>query len=143
MFTPLIAAAATTVSLIIANAAEAKSIWLKCGSQEVNLDSDRERFSLTYNGKIYQGSAFFSPGQINFEFQWFEAVRGQVGIKYAYAIDRKSLAYTKTSLSKNRIESAMMLGAAGHDWEPQEIESNPERGKCSIIKTPPTAENQI
>ena len=41
---------------------------LKCGGQEINLDSAKERFSLTSGSEIFQGRAMFSAGQINFEF---------------------------------------------------------------------------
>jgi hypothetical protein len=100
----------------------------------INLDSAKERFSLTRNDKIYQGQAIFSPGQINFEFQWL-VVPG-AGLKFAYSINRKSLAYTKTTRHS----------ILGGDWEQQENTTktpNPEFGKCLIMKTPPTVGNQI
>ena len=42
----LIAAAMTGTFLAAMPPAEAKSIWLKCGKQVINLDSTKEKFSL-------------------------------------------------------------------------------------------------
>ena len=139
----LIAAAVAATSLATACSAmhptNAKSFWLQCGGHEINLDSSRERFSLTFLDKVYQGPATFSPGQIDFEFQWLEAPGGG-GLKRAYSIDRKSLKYTNTSLSK------YVIGNFSSGWiqkESTDKTSNPESGKCSIMKAPPTAGNQI
>lgn len=129
-------ATATGLLLIFTNSVEAKSIWLKCGTQEINLDSYRERVSLTLTiGKVYQGAAIFTPNQINFEVQWLR-LSGGGGVKFAYAIDRKSLAYERLSLHR-----AVIPGFADTGWVPSK--SEPEKGTCSIMKTPPTAGNQI
>jgi len=77
-------------SLTAISPAEAKSIWLKCGGQEINLDSTKERFSMQHSGKVFQGTALFSPNQINFENHWQIYPNGG-GIKYSYEINRKSL----------------------------------------------------
>ena len=131
----LIPAAVAGTILAAMPAAEAKSFWLTCGYQDINLDSARERFSLTSSGKVYQGQAMFSPGQIDFEYKWFDN-NDNGGIKTAYSIDRKSLKYTNTSVSS----------VLGGPWKPQRNTAenpNPVFGKCSIMKTPPTAGNQI
>ena len=100
--------------LVAVPPAESKSIWLKCGTQEVNLDSAKERFSLMYGEKVYQGRAVYNPGQIDFEFQWL-TIPGGIGIKSAYSINRKSLEYIETSLDNS-----------GGSWLPQR--SKPEIG---------------
>jgi hypothetical protein len=133
----IIAAALSSIALSFARPAEAKLIWLKCGKQEISLDSDRERFSLISSGKIYQGNAVFSPGQIDFEFQFADFGNGAV-LKQAYAIDRKSLSYIATSLYR-----LAMPGYRDTGWKASETEGNPAVGKCSIMKTPPTTGNQI
>jgi hypothetical protein len=69
MLNLLLAAAVAAASLVAIAPAAAKSLWLNCGGQVINLDSAKERFSLTADGTIYQGSAMFSPNQIDFEFQ--------------------------------------------------------------------------
>lgn len=124
----LIAAAVTGTLLAAMPPAEAKSIWLKCGEQAINLDSAKERFSLTSGSEVFQGRATFSPGQINFEFALIATDAGS-GVKRAYAIDRKSLKYTEKLMSK-----FMSSG-----WST----SSSTAGKCSIMKTAPTAGNQI
>jgi hypothetical protein len=124
----LISAAVAGTVLTPMPPAEAKSIWLKCGGQEINLDSTKERFSLTSGSEIFQGRAMFSPGQINFEFTLIATTAGS-GVKRAYAIDRKSLEYTEK----------LMLKFIGDSWST----SSSTAGKCSIMKTPPTAGNQI
>lgn len=123
-----ITAAVAGVVLTAMPPAEAKSIWLKCGDQEINLDSAKERFSLEKGGEIYKGRAMFSPGQINFEFLLIATDAGS-GVKRAYAIDRKSLKYT----------NKVMVRFMGSSWST----SSSTGGKCSIMKTPPTAGNQI
>lgn len=133
----LIAAAVLTgVSFAVTAPVEAKSIWLKCGSQEINLDSAKERYSLALNGKIYQGSAMFSPGQIDFETHWNVMPPGiPGGLKYSYAINRKSLGYemkTFVDLGYSNIPVWSLLR-----------EGPPEAGKCSIMKTPPNTGNKI
>jgi hypothetical protein len=131
----LLAVAMSGTVLAAMPPAEAKSFWLTCGYQDINLDSAKERFSLTSSGKVYQGPAMFSPGQIDFEFKWLD-LPDNGGGKYAYSIDRKSLKYTQTYISS----------VLGGPWEPQTgtaTSPNPEFGKCSIMKTPPTAGNQI
>ena len=127
----LVSAAAICVAFSAAIPVDAKSTWLKCGSQEINLDSTKERFSLAKLGTIYQKPATFSPVQINFEYQTLYFAYGS-GLKDAWVIDRKTLNYTLTHLQT--------LGSFGPDWTPK---GEPETGKCSIIKTPPTAGNQI
>ena len=73
---------------------------------------------------IYQRPAIFSPGQINFE---FELVPND--IKLTYIIDRKSLEFTQI----------MLVNWTVSGWKGLP----PTTGKCSIMKTPPTAGNQI
>ena len=126
----LIAAAVAGTVLTAIPSAEAKSIWIKCGGQEIGLDSSRERFSMQQDGKVIQGAALFTPFQINFENRW-QAYPNGGGFKYSYAINRKTLEYTKVSL----------YSMFGNKWEPLSV--SPEEGKCSIMKTPPTAGNQI
>lgn len=136
----LIAAVVAGTSLTAINPAEAKSLWLKCGAQVINLDSAKERFSLTRSGKVYQGQAMFSPGQINFEFQFDETSRGSAA-KTVYSIDRKSLKYIDTIFMR-----IVISGYSDTGWVPIESTdklTNPKSGKCSIMKTPPTAGNQI
>lgn len=130
----LITAAVAATLLIAMPPAEAKSIWLKCGGQEINLDSERERFSLAFVKEVYQGRAMFTPGQIDFEFNWVSFPRGG-GLRFAYSIDRKSLKYTQTSLFSND----------GDRYEPQISDKivNPRIGACYIMKQPPTAGNKI
>lgn len=137
----LISAALAGAVLTAMPPAEAKSIWLKCSSQVINLDSTKEKFSLTYGDKVYQGQAMFSPGQINFEFQTFGDPRGAISLKSAYSIDRKSLNYTNTSMDRIVLSSSYDTG-----WVPQKSTAeapNPISGKCSIMKTPPTTGNKI
>ena len=126
----LIAAAMAGTALTAMPLAEAKSIWLKCGSQEINLDSTKERFSMQHSGKVFQGAALFNPGQINFENHWQIYSNGG-GFKHSYEINRKTLAYKKTAL----------YSMFGNNWEP--LTAVPETGNCLIMKTPPTADNQI
>ena len=130
----LITAAVAATLLAGTPPAEARSIWLKCGEQEINLDCERERFSLAFVDKVYQGRAMFSPGQIDFEFNSVSFPRGG-GIRFAYSIDRKSLKYTQTSL----------FSIDGDRYEPQISDKfvNPRIGTCSIMKQPPTAGNKI
>jgi hypothetical protein len=126
----LIAAAVASAALAAMPAVEAKSIWLKCGSHEINLDSTRERFSMQQDGKVIQGAALFSPFQINFENHW-QAYPNGGGFKHSYAINRKTLEYSKVSL----------YSMFGNDWEPLSV--SPEEGKCLVMKRSPTAGNQI
>ncbi len=135
----LIAAAAAGTVLAAMPPVEAKSFWLKCGNQEINLDSARERFSLTAD-KVYQGPATFNPLQIDFEVPLL-VFQGNSGIKTVYSIDRKSLRYTKTIMQRIAVSAYLDSG-----WVPQEPRDNlpnPKFGECSIMKTPPTAGNQI
>jgi len=77
----LISAAVAGAVLTAMPPAEAKSIWLKCSDQVINLDSTKEKFSLTYGDKVYQGQAMLGPGQINFEFQAYVTPSGSVSLK--------------------------------------------------------------
>ncbi|MCX5946552.1 MAG: hypothetical protein NTZ53_14925 [Cyanobacteria bacterium] len=76
----VIAAAMMGVSLATTSPAEAKSIWLKCDVLIINLDSQKEKYSLEIekngsqyienaNNRIFYGPATFNPGQINFDFR--------------------------------------------------------------------------
>jgi hypothetical protein len=132
----LIAAATASMILAAKPPAEAKSFWLKCGYQVINLDSAKERFSLTFRDDVYQGSALFAPSQINFEFIYVDT--GAIKLKRAYAISRKTLEYTATNLDRYAI-----YGMPVEEWAVQKIGGNPETGKCSIMKTPPNAGNKI
>jgi hypothetical protein len=127
------AAAVASAALAAMTAVEAKSIWLKCGFQEIHLDSIKETFSLTYLEKIYQGRAIFSADKIELSFPWF--VRENMVVRNAYIINRKSLEY-----EMGEIESVF-----GTPWVLTKNRSypNPAFGRCSIMKTPPTSGNQI
>jgi hypothetical protein len=117
--------------------AEAKSLWLKCGSQEINLDSTKERFSLTSRGNIYQGDAMFSPEQINFEFKQDllenTSSKGRMMDTFAYAISRKTLEYTLNESTVLTLTRNYSSGSA----------KEPVKGKCIIMKKLPTAGNKI
>jgi hypothetical protein len=134
MRNPLIAAVAGSL-IVYANPAGARSLWLKCGAQEVRISHDRERFSLTLLGKLYQGDVQFGSAQINFEIPWFQDYSGG-GIKYVYAIDRKTLAYRMEAW--NRVAVSRFSDAG---WVPSAMQ--PEVGKCLIIKMPSTAGSKI
>jgi hypothetical protein len=112
----------------------AKSVWLKCGNYQIELDSDRERYSIELS-KLYQGSAIFNPSQINFNVLWFSGPYGD-GTRYEFAIDRKSLDYTKQVVSRINLP-----GFSDTGWRAEA--SKTERGKCMIMKNPPTKGNQI
>jgi hypothetical protein len=128
----IIAAALIGTSLAATAPAEANSIWLKCGLQEINLDSAKERFSLIHADKVYQGSAIFSPGQINFEFK-DEMLSGMATVETKYAINRKTLGYTLNTSTLITLSSSYKKESA----------KEPERGKCIIMKKLPTAGNKI
>jgi len=125
----LISAVVIGASVVGAGPVEAKSIWLSCDGTEINLDSGKERFSLTSGSEIVQGKAIFNPGQINFEYLVGDFGGGD-GIKDAYVINRKTLAYSKSSMMKFLTST----------WKPSGTEKT---GKCKIMKTPPTAGNKI
>lgn len=129
----VIAAALLGASLTAISSIEAKTIWLKCSYFQINLDSEKERFSLSNSKDTYQGPAMFSPGQINFEYQSFGDPSGG-GIKELWAINRKSLRYTHSVSNRVILSSSFDTG-----WKP----SSSESGQCSIMKTPPTAGNKI
>ena len=133
----LIAAAMAGTVLAAMPPAEAKSVWIKCRYQEISLDSEKERYSLIFIDKIYQGPAFFSPERIEFEYITTEPV-GQTGVKLAWTIDRKTLNYTRRGMSRYVIP-----GVADTGWKIEAYPGNTQTGKCSIMKTPPTAGNQI
>jgi hypothetical protein len=120
----LAAAAVASTALVAISPAEAKSIWLKCGFQEIHLDSAKKSFSLTWAEKVYQGGALFSPEQIVFSYPWF--VRENMVVRSGYFINRKSLEYERAE-----IESVF-----GTPWVLVKGTSypNPEFGKCSIMK---------
>lgn len=122
------AAVLSVASLSAIGPANAKSFWLKCGEQVINLDSAKERFLLTSGGDIFHGRAMFSPGKITLGFLEIETTAGS-GVKRAYVIDGKPLKYVNSLLS-----SFMRI-----DWKT----SSSTSGKCSIMKTPPTSCNQI
>lgn len=124
------AAAVASATLAAMPAVEAKSIWIQCGGQEIALDSTRERFSMQQDGRVIQGTALFTPFQINFENHW-QAYPNGGGFKHSYRINRSTLEYTKVSL----------YSMFGNNWEPLSV--SPEEGKCLIMKTSPTAGNQI
>jgi hypothetical protein len=136
----LLAVAAMAGMVVVAvPPAEAKSIWLTCGSQVINLDSAKERYSINAFGRIYQGPAIFSPRQIDFEY--ISSIPGAfVGHKIAWMIDKKSLNCTQTGLSRSFNTS---YGVADTGWKILTYPGNTQTGKCSIMKTPPTAGNQI
>ena len=136
----VIAAALMGVSLVTTAPAEAKSIWLKCGSQEINLDSTKERFSLTDPvGMIRQGDAMFSPEQINFEFKRDlsesspRITKGYYVDTFAYAISRKTLEFTIN-------QSTVINFSASYQ---SRSDKEPVKGKCIIMKKMPTAGNKI
>ena len=122
-------------SLTLATPVAAKSIWLNCGGTQINLDSQKERFTLTTLGKIYQGVAMFSAGQIDFEYQWYtESPPYQTdGLKAAITINRKTLEYTNITMKKDAL-------AGITQWTKF---SKTYNDKCTIIKNPPTAGNKI
>jgi len=113
--------------------AEAKSIWLRCGFQEIHLDSANKSFSLTWAERTYQGEAVFSPERIVFSYPWF--VRENMVVRNGYFINRKSLEYERAEIES--VFGTPWVLVKGTDYP------NPEFGKCSIMKTPPTDGNQI
>ena len=147
----VIAAAMMGVSLATTSPAEAKSIWLKCDVLIINLDSQKEKYSLEIekngsqyienaNNRIFYGPATFNPGQINFDFRVLDYGDVGDGIKKAVTINRRTLAYTSISVMK------ITFGGRTDGWvkmkrDPQD--DLPESGKCTIIKTPPTTGNKI
>lgn len=112
----LVSVAAVCVAFSAVNPFGAKSIWLKSGSQEINLDNTRGRFSLAKLDTIYQRSATFSPSQIDFAYQTLFVAYGS-GQKDAWMIDRKTLNHTLMHLQT--------LGSFGPDWTPK---GEPETG---------------
>jgi hypothetical protein len=113
----------------------AKSFWLKCGRYVVNLDSDKERYSMELDvlKKVYQGSIVFNPKQINFEVKLSSLANGS-GTRYDFVINRKTLDYER----KTMVNSVLGFGT-DKGWE---TIGTPETGKCSFVKNP-TEGNKI
>lgn len=120
----LAAAAVASTALVAISPAEAKSPWLKCGFQEIHLDSVKESFSLKFLERVYEGRAAFHPEQIVLSFPWY--ARKNMVVRNVYTINRKSLEYEMAS-----IESVF-----GTPWVLTKPEGypNPAFGKCSIMK---------
>lgn len=120
----LAAAAVASTALVAISPAEAKSLWLKCGFQEIHLDSAKESFSLKHLERVYEGRAAFNPEQIVLSFPWY--VRENMVVRNVYTINRKSLEY----------EMAEIESVFGTPWVLTKPEGypNPEFGKCSIMK---------
>lgn len=132
----LLLAAFTTIGAILftTRPIDAKPIWISCGTSEINLDSEKERFSLTHWGVAYQGNAIFSADQINFQFQSLVHRDGISGMKHVFVINRKTLDYKFTTLHR------AIIGSTDSGWTQM---SAAEAGKCSIMKSPPTKGNLI
>ena len=139
------AAAVASAALAAMTAVEAKSIWIKCGGQEISLDSDKQLFSLATEEMIYQGGAVFTPHQIDFELIVRVLRLGNivsVATKDTYAINRKTLGYERKIYSRT-VEKRPAGNTEDSGWKLIPVLDNPELGKCSIMKTPPTAGNHI
>jgi hypothetical protein len=94
---------------------------------------------------IYQGRAVFTPHQIDFEFIVRVLRLGDmvsVTTKDTYAINRKTFGYERKTYSRN-VEKRPAGNTEDSGWKLMPVLDNPELGKCSIMKTPPTAGNQI
>ena len=109
-----------TVSFSVSSS-YAKSIWLKCGNDEINLDATKGEFNTKLSNKLYQGKAVFFPSQVNFQVH-LVTTSGGSGFRDDYTIDRKTLTYTKKSMIR------FMYG----DWK----ESSEKTGKCLLIEDP-------
>ena len=141
----LIAAAVASAVLAAMPAVEAKSIWIKCGGQEISLYSEKQLFSLATEEMIYQGGAVFTPHQIDFELIKRVLRLGDivsVTTKDTYAINRKTLGYQRKTYSRT-VEKRPAGNTEDSGWKLIPILDNTEAGKCSVMKTSPTAGNQI
>jgi hypothetical protein len=126
---------AALLAFSVLQPANAKSFWLKCGRYVVNLDSDKERYSMELDvlKKVYQGSVVFNPKQINFEVKLSSLPNGS-GTRYDFVINRKTLDYER----KTMVNSVLGFGT-DKGWE---TIGTPETGKCSFVKNP-TEGNKI
>lgn len=121
------------LSLCVGYPAISKSVWLKCGEYNINLDDQRERYSIQTDSKVFQGSAMFAPSQISFEFQPLMLSNGG-GFKYNYIVNRKTLAYSRSTLHRYVSGGIMDSG-----W----VLKGNDAGICAILKIPPSTGNQI
>ena len=136
----LIAAAVAGTSLTAIGPASAKSFWIECGFLTINLDSSKERFLITRRDKTYQGNAVFSADLINFEtvdVSGDDVIR--MSSKDTYEINRKTLEYNYKGFNKTVISVGPRYPSTDSGWREYIAKS----GRCSIMKTPPTAGNQI
>ena len=141
----LAAAAMTGIALVAVPPAEAKSIWIKCGGQEISLDSEKQSFSLVTEEMIYQGGVVFTPHQINFEFIVRVLRLGDIlssSTKDTYVINRKTLGYQRKTYDRT-VEKRPAGNTEDSGWKLLPVLDNPEIGKCSIMKISPNAGNQI
>jgi hypothetical protein len=131
----LLSVFAALLTFTFVQPANAKSFWLKCGMYVINLDSDKERYSMQIDllKKVYQGPAVFNPQQINFEVIYTSLPNGG-GTRFDFGINRKTLDYERKSLVN------VVLGfGTDKGWETIGL---PQTGKCSFVKNP-TEGNKI
>ena len=124
----ILAATSFVLLSLCASPSYAKSLWLRCGGAEINLDTDRQQYNIEHLRTVYQGKASFFPNQISFEYRLLNDGYGG-GLRTDYVIDRKTLEYTRTTMIK---------GILDRKWAP----GNSTTGVCELIPNP-TQGNKI
>jgi len=146
----ILAATSFVLLSLCASHSYAKSLWLKCGEEVINLDTDKQQYNIETRTKVVQGKASFFPNQINFVYQWLNDGHGG-GLRSDYVIDRKTLEYTKTTMRKDTLLESVrpLYESVGiykpnpyRDWAPFSSSPNPTTGVCKLIPDP-TQENKI
>ena len=146
----ILAATSFVLLSLCASPSYAKSLWLKCRHRVINLDTDRQQYTIERGEKVVQGKASFFPNQINFEHLLHEDDYTLFGKNYTsgrrtdYVINRKTLEYTITDMKK--VVRDMFPDIPGsprfivREWvidDPLHSSlPNPETGVCKLIPNP-------
>ena len=135
----ILAATSFVLLSLCASPSYAKSLWLNCGEEVINLDTDKQQFYIETRGLFKgrnQGRASFFPNQISFEYQWYDNRRGG-GLRLDYVINRKTLEYSRTHMRKDAWNLPSMY-TSYKDWAPDNEGGIPATttGVCKLIPNP-------
>ena len=101
---------------------EARTLWLRCGTNQINLDTSQGQYQARVANRIYSGQPQVDARTVALTINW-SSNSGDDRMVYRLVIDRSTLAYTQMLMAR------LPSPTNGEYWDTLEQ----QRGRCNLM----------
>ena len=102
--------------------AQARSLWLRCGDDQINLDMRQNQYQARVGVNLYSGQTQSDPQKVVLTTNWIGSSIND-SMTYQLIVDRSNLRYTRTLMVR------LPDDGGGNRWEV----TDQKNGQCNLM----------